>query len=189
MSLSLHRTTTSSIVWTETAFAVSGNKGKRRTFSSHIWLTHTKKTTTKKTRCFAVNVQHDADEVFLSILNTTLLQIDDRHLVWILITIILQCTDYISFICLHSLCAFPFFVCLGTWNPEPIQDFHRNIPTVFGVRLHADSVQLSAQPATAHQRSSQFSGASSWFIHSFIFLNWLIDFIGQERTVIPLLCQ
>lgn len=97
MSVSLHLTTTSCIVWTETGFTVSGNKGKRRTFSSHICLK-------KKTHiCFAVNVQHDADEVFLSILNSTLLQIDDGHLVGFWSH--LFCTAQIRF----PLWEFPYF--------------------------------------------------------------------------------
>lgn len=149
------------------------------------YLSHIKNNNNTKTRCFAVNVQHDADEVFLSILNSVLLQIDDRDLVGFWSH--LFCTAQIPF---------PLFVRMSISIFFLLRHLKSRTYTRFP-RKHSCSVWSAASsrlsPAicsTCHCTSEKFTILWCFFtIYSFVHLcglcffpiDWLTSLVRREH--------
>lgn len=105
---------------------------------------------------FTVNKQHDADELFLSILNLLQQQMDDKVLVRLPSKLV--CVAHLLMLKVHIYFIFSFS-CLGSWNPEPLQDPPGDTAAVFGVSLRAGPQLLPAQHSSAYNGGPQFSGA------------------------------
>lgn len=121
--------------------------------------------------CFPGNVQHDADEVFLSILNLIQKQMTDTELVEseefsefvvqfsresCLFTLDIACKSCnwltYKYICV---CVLSDFFSIERGNPGAVQGQSWGVCEMFGVYVCAWSQQLSAQPSSPSARRTE----------------------------------